>query len=148
MSLDYKAGDKLFVDFTRATRTYVDHSIKREAQLFVAILGASQYMYVEAVRSQKKLEEEGFLSANRNDLIFLGGVPQAIVYDNLKSGVTEADRYESVINAEFDHFASHHGIVILHSRLYSPMTRLSSRVPSTSCTPESLLPCATNALLP
>lgn len=117
MSLEHKAGDKLFVDFAGETRTYFDHGVEREAQLFVAILGASQYVYVEAVRSQKKVD---FLTANCNALLFFGGVPQAIVCDNLKSGVTEADRYEAVINPEYDHFASHHGTVIFPARPYSP----------------------------
>lgn len=117
MSLDHKAGDKLFVDFAGATRTYFTHGVACEAQLFVAILGASQYLYVEALRSQKK---EDFLSANRNALLFFGGVPKAIVCDNLKSGVAEADRYEALINPEYDHFATHHGTVIFPARPYSP----------------------------
>jgi transposase len=116
MSLEHKAGDKLFVDFAGATRTYYDHGIAREAQLFVAILGVNQYLYIEAVRSQKK----EFLTANRNPLLFLGSVPKAVVCDNLKSAVNEADRYEAVVNPEYDHFASHHGTVIFPARPYSP----------------------------
>ena len=117
MSLDHKAGDRLFVDFAGETRTWFSHGVECEAQLFVAILGASQYLYVEAVRSQKK---EDFLTANRNALLFFGGVPKAIVCDNLKSAVTEADRYEAVINPEYDHFAAHHGTVIFPARPYHP----------------------------
>lgn len=117
MSLEHKAGDKLFVDFAGDTRTFFEHGVEREAQLFVAILGSSQYLYVEAVRSQKK---EDFLTVNRNALLFFGGVPKAIVCDNLKSGVTEADRYEAVVNAEYDHFAAHHGTVIFPARPYRP----------------------------
>lgn len=117
MAMEHKAGDRLFVDFAGATRTWFDHGVEREAQLFVAILGASHYLYIEAVRSQKK---EEFLLANRNALLFFGGVPRAIVCDNLKSAVSSADRYEAEVNFEYEHFARHHGTVIFPARPYSP----------------------------
>ena len=117
MSLEHKAGDRMYVDFAGATRTYLEHGVERQAQLFVAILGASQYTYVEALRSQKK---EDFLTANRNALLFFGGAPQAIVPDNLKSAVTKADRYEGEVNQEYDDFARHHGTVIFPARPYAP----------------------------
>lgn len=117
MAMEHKAGDRLFVDFAGATRTYFDHGVEREAQLFVAILGASQYLYIEAVRSQKK---EEFLVANRNALLFFGGVPRAIVCDNLKSAVSDADRSEAAVNPEYEHFARHHDTVIFPARPYSP----------------------------
>lgn len=117
MTQEHKAGDRMYVDFAGTTRTYREHGIERQAQLFVAILGASQYTYVEALRSQKK---EDFLTANRNALLFFGGSPAAIVPDNLKSAVTKADRYEGEVNQEYDDFARHHGTVIFPARPHAP----------------------------
>jgi len=90
LSLEHKAGDRMYVDFSGVKRSYKKNGVEREAELFVAILGASQYTYVEALRSQRK---EDFIMANRNALLFFGGVPAAIVPDCLKSAVSKADKY-------------------------------------------------------
>ena len=68
---------------------------EREVELFVSILGASQLTYVEAVESQKK---EDWLKVNDNALWYFQGVPAALVPDNLKSGVTNGNKYEPDIN--------------------------------------------------
>lgn len=115
--MEHKAGDRMYVDFAGATRSYRENGVTREAQLFVAILGASQYTYVEALASQQKRD---FIMGNRNALCFFGGVPQAIVPDCLKSGVSRADKYESEINPDFAEFARHHGTVIFPARPHSP----------------------------
>jgi transposase len=117
LSMEHKAGDRMFVDFAGAKRSYIEKGIEREAEIFVAIFGASQYTYVEALRSQKK---EDFITGNRNALCFFGGVPAAIVPDCLKSGVSKADKYESEINPEYADFARHHGTVIFPARPHSP----------------------------
>jgi transposase len=117
LTMEHKAGDRLYVDFAGVKRTYREHGVEREAELFVAILGASQYTYVEALRSQQK---EDFIIGNRNALLFLGGVPQAITPDCLKSAVSKADKYESEINPEYADFARHHGTVIFPARPHSP----------------------------
>lgn len=115
----HKAGDKLFVDFA-GEKLSIINSITGEStpvHIFVAVLGASQLTYVEAVSSQKKRE---FIEANVNALHYLGGVPAAIVPDNLKSAVTKAHRYEPDINPEYIDFARHYGITILPARPYKP----------------------------
>lgn len=117
MAIDHKAGDRMYVDFSGAKRAYRENGVEREAELFLAILGASQYTYVEAVRTQQKRD---FIMANRNALLFYGGVPQAIVPDCLKSAVSKADRYESEVNKEYADFARHHGTVIFPARPHSP----------------------------
>jgi transposase len=81
-------------------------------EVFVAILGASQLTYIEAVTSQKK---EDWIKANVHALNYFGGVPRAIVPDCLKSGVNDFDRYEPDINPEYADFARHYGTVILLS---------------------------------
>lgn len=117
LTMEHKAGDRMFVDFSGAKRAYREHDVEREAELFIAILGASQYTYVEAVRSQQKPD---FIIANRNALQFFGGVPQAITPDCLKSAVAKPDRYESEINPEYAEFARYHGTVIFPARPHSP----------------------------
>jgi transposase len=117
LMMEHKAGDRMYVDFSGETRTYREGGIECEAELFVAILGASQYTYVEALRSQRK---EDFILANRNALSFFGGVPASIMPDCLKSGVSKADRYESEINPEYANFAQHYGTVIFPARPNSP----------------------------
>ena len=79
-------------------------------EFFVAILPCSQLTYAQCVLSQRK---EDFILALNNALIYLGGVPQAIVPDKrnaarLKSAVTKADRYEPHINETLADFASHY----------------------------------------
>ena len=81
MHFEHKAGDKLFVDFTGKKLEIVDSQSGEviPVEVFVAILGASQYTYVEAVANQKI---ESFIGAVGRAFSFFGGVPQAVVPDN------------------------------------------------------------------
>lgn len=119
MHIDHKAGDKMFSDFSGKKFEIVDkHTGEiQEAETFVAVLGASQYTYVEAVASQKKHD---WINANQNSLHFFGGVPAAIVPDCLKSAVTKVDRYEPDINPEYADFADHYQTTILPARSKHP----------------------------
>ena len=118
MRMEHKAGDKLFVDYTgNKLWIYPPGEQPREMGVFVAILGCSLLTYVEAVESQCK---EDFISACENALYYIGGVPKAIVPDNLKSAVTTASRYEAVLNREFERFGDHYGITILPARARKP----------------------------
>jgi hypothetical protein len=80
LHMSYKAGEKLFVDFAGTKLTVTLGGVSRELEVFVATLPCSGMCYVEAVPSQKLPH---FLSALANALTFFGGVPQAIVPDNL-----------------------------------------------------------------
>ncbi len=119
MRMPHKMGDKLFIDFA-GDKLYItekDDDKTKLVEVFVAILGASQLTYVEAVRSQKK---EDFIMACENALQYYGGAPAAIVPDNLKSAVTESDKYEPTINETFADFAEHYNTTILPARAYKP----------------------------
>lgn len=116
---EHRLGDKLFVDFS-GKKLPVTNPKTGQVELkevFVAILGASQYTYVEAVDDQTL---DNFLSAVQNALHFFGGVPRAIVPDNLKSAVTKADKYEPEVNRNFEAMSQHYGTVILPTRAARP----------------------------
>lgn len=117
MRVEHKFGEKLFVDFTGKKLPVTDPASGEVSwkEVFVAILGGSQYTYVEATESQRL---EDFLNALQNALHFFEGVPQAIVPDNLKSAVTRADNYEPEVNRNFHEFGLHYGCVILPTRAY------------------------------
>lgn len=119
MHLEHKAGDKVFIDFAGEKLSLVDTDSGelQEVEVFVAILGCSQLTYVAAVYSQRK---EDLVRACENALHYFGGVPAAIVPDNLKSAVTKSSRYEPTINETFADFAEHYGTVVLPARAYRP----------------------------
>lgn len=119
MHMEHKAGDKLFVDFAGETIEYVDDhtgEIKR-AQIFLGVLGASQLTYIEAVESQKA---EDFIGCCENSLLYFGGSPAAFVPDNLKSAVIKSNKYEPVLNENFQALAEHYGVSIVPARAYRP----------------------------
>ena len=82
-----------------------------EVELFVAVLGASNYTYAEATRTQRSAD---FIASHVRALAFMGGVPGAIVPDQLKTGVTLACRYEPGIQRTYQECASHYGTSILN----------------------------------
>ncbi|MWD30549.1 IS21 family transposase, partial [Aquicoccus sp. SCR17] len=119
MHMEHKAGDKLFIDFTGKKLHIVDRETGelKELEVFVCILGSSQYTYVEACASQKL---EDFIRCTENALWFYGGVPKALVPDNLKSAVTKSSRYEPKVNEVFADFAEHYETAVLPTRTYRP----------------------------
>lgn len=119
MHMVHKAGDKMFVDYTGKKLEFTDTSTGEitSVEVFVAILGASQFTYVQAIESQ---DMEDFIMCCENALHFFGGVPSAIVPDNLKSAVTKSSRYEPQLNENFEAFAEHYGMSVLPARTYKP----------------------------
>lgn len=119
LPLSHKYGDKLFLDFTGKKLNIVDRSSGevQSVEVFVGILGASQYTYVEAVSSQRLAH---FIGATVNCLAFLGGVPQALVPDNLKSAVDKASNYEAQINRHYRLMAVHYQTIVYPTRAAKP----------------------------
>jgi transposase len=119
MHMEHKAGDRMFVDFTGKKLFVSDPKtgVQREAEVFVAILGASQLTYAEARYTQQKAD---WIKANENALRYIGGVPRAIVPDCLKSGVTKGDKYDPDVNPEYADFARYYDTVILPARPHAP----------------------------
>jgi transposase len=119
MRFEHTPGDKLFVDYAGKTMAVVDRHTGevQVAQVFVAALGASHYTYVEATLTQSVAD---WLASHVRALEYFGGVPQAIVPDNLKSGVQRACRYEPDLNPSYQDFAEHYGVAILPARVRKP----------------------------
>jgi len=122
MKLEHIAGNELFIDFAGKKLKIVDQETGevKNIEVFVAILPHSQYTYVEACSSQKR---EDLIKCMRNTLSFYGGVPKAIVSDNLKSAVTRASKYEPEINRTFKEFACHYNCAVNPTRGYSPQDK-------------------------
>ena len=119
MRQEHRAGEKLFVDFAGQTIPITDPATGeiRQAQLFVAVLGASSYTYAEALPSQ---ELPHWIAAHVHAFSFLGGCTALIVPDNLRSGVTRAHRYEPDINRSYAEMAAHYGAAVIPARPYKP----------------------------
>ena len=114
------AGDKLFIDYCGPTVPIISPDtgeIRYNAQIFVATLGATNYTYVEAGRSQK---QEDWIMAHVRAFNHLGGVPRLLVPDNLKSAVTKAHRYAPTLNENYAKMARHYGTAIMPARPYKP----------------------------
>lgn len=122
MHMNHKSGDKMYIDYAGKTLQVVDKETGeiKNVQFFVAILGASGYTYAEASMSQQK---EDFINSVENALHFYGGVPAAIVPDNLRSAVTKSSKYEPTVNETFLDFSDHYGTVILPARAYRPQDK-------------------------
>jgi transposase len=119
MRFEHRAGDKCFVDYAGQTAEVIDRTSGeiRQAQVFVAVLGCSNYTYVEASWSQALAD---WLGAHVRALAFFGGTPAALVPDNLKSGVDRAHRYDPDLNRAYAEFAEHYGVAILPARVRKP----------------------------
>ena len=119
MRQTHVAGEKLFVDWAGATVPVFDlvTGEERRAHIFVAVLGASNYTYAEGRWSEAPPE---WIGVHVNALAAIGGVPGAVVCDNLKAGVTAACRYEPGINRTYEEMAAHYGTVVLPTRPRKP----------------------------
>ncbi len=127
MRQNHKAGEKLFVDYCGPTMNIVDPSTGecRTAQVFVAVMGASNYTYAEATFSQGL---EDWVMSHARCFEFLGGVPELVIPDNLKSGVTKACRYEPDLNPTYQQLACHYNTVVVPARPYKPKDKSKAEV--------------------
>lgn len=119
MRQDHPAGDKVFVDYSGKKLSIVDRTtgVVREAEIFVAVLGASNYTYAEATWTQTLAD---WIEAHVRMFRFFGGVPRLVVPDNLKSGVQRASFYDPEINRSYGMMAAHYGVGILPARPRKP----------------------------
>lgn len=127
MRQTHKAGEKCFVDYVGPTLPIVnpDSGEIREAQVFVAVLGASNYTYAEATWTQGSRD---WLSSHVRAFEYFGGVPEMVVPDNLRSGVSRACRYDPEINPSYQQLAAHYQVAILPARPYKPKDKAKAEV--------------------
>ena len=119
MTLEHKAGEKLFIDFAGKQLFYIDRHSGEViyCQVFVACLPYSDYCFVMAVHSQSVTD---FIHALNSCLHALGGVPLVLVPDNLKAAIVKADAYEPDVNRALEDFANHYGATVLPARVGKP----------------------------
>jgi transposase len=115
----HKAGEKCFVDYSGKKPSIVDAKTgeRIEVELFVAVMGASNYTYVEATATQRSAD---WIASHVRLVEFLGGAPHALVPDQLKSGVVIASRYEPAIQRTYEEWSQHYSTTILPARPMKP----------------------------
>ncbi len=103
MRQEHRAGEKLFVDYAGQTVEVVDRRTGeiRQAQIFVAVLGASNYTYAEATWTQQLPD---WIGSHVRAFEFLGGTSEVVVPDNLRSGVSKVHRYEPDLNPTYQDY--------------------------------------------
>ena len=111
--------EKLFVDSSGKRVEIIDRQTGevRQAELFVAVLGASNYTYAEATWTQQLPD---WIGSHVRAFNFMGGRPEIVVPDNLKSGVHKPSFYDPVINRTYGAMASHYGVAIIPARSRKP----------------------------
>jgi transposase len=115
----HRAGERAFIDFSGKKPRIIDATTGEvtEVELFVMVLGASNYTYVEATRTQSLGD---FVGATVRGLAYFGGVPEILVPDQLRSAVSQPHRYEPEINATYAEMGQHYGTAIVPARPRKP----------------------------
>jgi len=116
---EYLAGEKMFIDFAGKTIPITNRYTGQitGAEIFVAVLGASNYTYAEAVESQSL---PLWIGAHTRAFEYFGGVTALLIPDNLKSGVTKACRYEPELNPTYLEMCQYYGTVAMPARAGKP----------------------------
>ncbi|MDD2791506.1 MAG: IS21 family transposase [Sulfurimonas sp.] len=116
------AGDKLFIDYSGMTMPIVDQITGEisKAQIFVSVLGASGYTFVDASATQSTKE---FIASHVKAFIFYGGVPNILVPDNLKAAVISHKKGGVVLNSSYADMGAHYGVAIEPARPYKPQDK-------------------------
>jgi transposase len=119
MRQDHPVGEKFFVDYSGTTVPIVDATTGEinQAELFVGVMGCSNYTYAEVTWTQSLAD---WIGSHVRAFSFLGAVPLCIVPDNLKSGVNKPCRYEPLLNQTYFEMASHYGTAVIPTRVRHP----------------------------
>ena len=127
MRQEHRAGEKLFVDYAGRTVAVVDRHTGelRQAQVFVAVLGASNYTFAEATWTQTLPD---WIASHVRAFEFLGGCSELVIPDNLGSAVSRAHRYEPDTNPTYHDLARHYGVAVLPARVRKPRDKAKAEV--------------------
>lgn len=123
----HRAGEKLFVDYAGQTIPVVDPATGeiRQAQLFVAVLGASNYTFATATAGQTTAD---WIDAYVQALHYIGGSPKIIVPDNARALIADPDRYEPSTGRAYAEFAAHYGCAVPPARPGHPRDKSKAEV--------------------
>jgi len=115
MRQTHRAGEKAFIDFSGKKPAIVDPATGEviEVELFVMVMGASNYTYAEATRTQGSGD---FIAATIRGFEYFGGVPLVAVPDQLRSAVAGPDRYDPDLNPAYQEMAQHYGVAVIPAR--------------------------------
>jgi transposase len=127
MRQNHRAGEKLFIDYAGHTIPIIDQYTGEisDAQIFVAVLGASNYTFSEATASQSLPD---WIGSHQRAFQFFGGVTELLVPDNLKSGVNKAHRYEPDLNPTYHDMAQHYDVAVIPARVRRPKDKAKAEV--------------------
>jgi transposase len=116
---EYRAGEKMFVDHAGPTVpvTDPDSGAVREASIFVAVLGASNYTFSEAVW---KRDLPSWIGSHTRAVEFFQGVPTVTIPDNWRTGIKHPCYYDPELNPTYRDWAEHYGTVIIPARVRKP----------------------------
>src|ERR1700745_1964240 len=122
MRQHHVAGERMFVDYAGTTLDVMDATTGevRDCQLFVAVLGASNYTYAEATFTQRLVD---WIGSHVRAFTFFGGVTAQIVSDNLRSGITKACFYETTGHRTYGDMATHYDTAIVPARPRKPRAK-------------------------
>lgn len=124
MYFTHVPGERMMVDFAGDPLHYIDRNTGEyiKCEVLVCVLPYSNYTYVEALRSQKQDE---FISGLSNALYYIGGAPQCIKCDNLKTAVTKSNRYEPTFTEAMNYFGQYYGLTVMAARVRKPRDKAS-----------------------
>jgi len=127
MRQTHRAGEKCFVDYCGQTVPIIcaETGEIRSAQVFVAVLGASNYTYAEATWSQALPD---WLASHVRAFNYFGATPAIVVPDNLRSGVSRACRYDPDLNPSYQQLAAHYQLAVVPARPYKPKDKAKAEV--------------------
>ena len=113
------AGEKVFVDYSGVTVAIHNQKTGEidNAQVFVAVLGASGYTFVHVTHSQK---QEEFILSHVLAYEFFGGTPRVVVPDNLKSAIISNNKNGIVVNESYAALARHYSMMVEPARVRKP----------------------------
>jgi len=112
-------GETAYVDYSGQT---IDINLStsgevKTAQIFIGVLGGSNYTFCEATWSQRS---QDWIGSHVRMFSYFGGVPRVIVPDNLKAAVTKADRFSPVINESYSALCRYYGTIVFPARARKP----------------------------
>ena len=123
MIQSHKAGESTFMDWAGNTMPIYnrqDGSIAFKASIYVSALGASSYTFCVALKNQ---QTPNLLDGHKQMNEYYGGVTETWVFDNPKTAITKANRYEPDFQEDYNALAKHYGVALLPARVRRPQDK-------------------------